>query len=84
MMSDMCPNHPNWELRRCPWCGDTKDSVHINTESWICGYWEHIDKQPIYIRDKAHLKQECEKRGVLPRAFLKHTSQGKHYEFAKR
>ena len=83
-MPEMCPQHPNWELDKCVWCGTYKDTIYTTTYDWCQGYWEHIDKQPIYIRDKEHLRQECNKRGVIPKAFLKHTSQGKHYEFAQR
>lgn len=27
------------------------------------GWWEHLDAEPIYIRSKRQLKEECTKRG---------------------
>lgn len=43
----------------------------------VQGVWENIGPEPIYIQDKKHLKQECEKRGVIPKMFMKPKSQGK-------
>lgn len=49
--------------------------------NWIEGWWENIGPDPIYIKDKAHLKRECQKRGVIPKAFMKSKSQGKGFEW---
>ena len=46
------------------------------------GWWENIDRDPIYIKDREHLKRECNKRGVIPRAFSKSKSQGKGLEWS--
>jgi hypothetical protein len=46
------------------------------------GWWENIDKEPIYIKDKYHLKEECNKRGVIPRMFAKSKSQGRGLEWS--
>ena len=59
---------------KCGYCGELEvdysksfPSIQIlNVEGW----WEHIDTDPIYIRDKNHLKEECEKRGLAPRIAL--------------
>ena len=52
-------------------------SAALKTDSWVRGWWENIDTEPIYIHDKQHLINECEKRGVYARAFVKHNSQGR-------
>lgn len=52
------------------------------------GWWEDLGPNPIYIRDKYHLKQVCqdiEKRTgkrLIPKMFLKPTSQGKGLEWS--
>ena len=56
----------------------------VNTERWVAGVYEHIAEEPIYIRDKQHLFAECDKRGVVPRAFMKRKSQGKGIEIRRR
>lgn len=56
----------------------------IQTDSWVEGIWDDIDTKPIYIRDKKHLFQECEKRGHLPKAFMKPKSQGHGWELKRR
>jgi hypothetical protein len=50
-------------------------------KDWVEGWWENIDKEPIYIKDKEQLKAECQKRGVIPKAFAKPVSQGKGLEW---
>jgi hypothetical protein len=74
---DMCPRC-GWWIRFCK-CEDNS-IPHINTESWIEGWYEHIDTKPIYIRDKHQLIRECESRGLLARAFMKPKSRGKGFE----
>ncbi len=56
--------------------------------NWVEGWWEHIGPQPIYIKDKYHLKQVCQAYGkqigkeVIPKAFAKPKSQGKGWEWS--
>ena len=49
---------------------------------YVRGWWENIDKEPIWIEDKEHLKRECQKRGVIPKIFAKRQSQGKGLEWS--
>lgn len=54
---------------------------------WVEGWWENIAPQPIYIKDKYHLKEVCKKystkdREIIPKAFIKPKSQGKGYEWS--
>ena len=51
-------------------------------KDYVEGVWENIAREPIHIRDKAHLKAECQKRGVIPRIFAKPCSQGKGLEWS--
>lgn len=56
--------------------------------NWIEGWWENIAPEPIYIRDKAHLKQVCLEqskrtgRTIIPKAFCKPASQGRGIEWS--
>lgn len=75
-----CEKHPNWPAETCVWCTGHKDNIKINTGEWVSGWYEHIDRNPIYIHSKSHLAHECEKRGLLARALMKPKSQGKGYE----
>jgi len=72
-----CDKHGYFSSPECPLCATATTGVPfgIKTDSWVTGWWEHIDKNPMYIRDKSHLIQECEKRGVLAKAFMKPHSQ---------
>lgn len=45
------------------------------------GWWENITTHPIYIKDKKHLKEVCQKYGVIPKIFAKPKSQGKGLEW---
>lgn len=54
---------------KCECGGDTNiipspSSVHIFKEEW----YEHIDENPIFIKSKKQLKEECEKRGMIAKA----------------
>ena len=57
-------------------------------KDWVEGVWECLGPQPIYIKDKYHLKQVCEEiyqrtgRRLIPKAFMKHKSQGKGVEWS--
>ena len=57
-------------------------------KDWVEGVWENIAPEPIHIKDKYHLKQVCmeqEKitgRKLIPKAFMKPTSQGKGVEWS--
>lgn len=81
----ICPCHGFVKADHCPKCAeqDEKSTVNIKTDEWVKGYWEHIDTKPIYIESKKQLFHECEKRGMMPRAFMKPKSQGKGFEIAK-
>lgn len=50
-------------------------------KDWVEGWWENIAPEPIYIRDKYHLKEVCNKYNVIPKAFAKPKSQGKGMEW---
>jgi len=81
----ICPRHGYMLGDHCAKCEDVKgEGVRVNTNDWVRGWYEHIGPQPIYIRDKQHLFQECEKHGNMPKAFLKPKSQGKGYEIKRR
>ena len=60
----------------------------MRKKDWVEGWWECIGPQPIYIKDKYHLKQVCmeeEKRTgrcLIPKAFMKPKSQGKGVEWS--
>ena len=63
-------------------CRHSPEGKRVARKSdYVEGWWENIDREPIYIKDKAHLKGECQKRGVVPVMFAKHKSQGKGIEF---
>lgn len=60
---------------------------NVSKEDWASGHWENLpDKQgnPTLIRNKEHLRQECERRGVLAKGLLKPKSQGKGWEMSKK
>ena len=80
----ICPSHGFIRGDHCPHCvPSNKSSFNINDESWVSGYYEHIDTHPIYIRDRKHLINECAKRNSVPRAFMKRNSQGKGITITK-
>lgn len=55
---------------------------------WVEGWWENLGPEPIYIKNKEHLKKVCldieKKTGkkFVPKAFAKPTSQGKGLEWS--
>lgn len=55
--------------------------------NWVEGWWDNLSNEPIYIRDKYHLKEVCQRlskqtgRTIIPRAFAKPSSQGKGIEW---
>ena len=51
-------------------------------QDYVRGWWENIDKEPIFIEDKEHLKRECQRRGLIPKMFAKEKSQGKGLEWS--
>lgn len=57
-------------------------------KNWVEGVWENIAPEPVYIKDKYHLKQVCleqEKitgRKLIPKAFMKPKSQGSGVEWS--
>jgi hypothetical protein len=52
------------------------------------GWWDNISSEPVYIKDKYHLKQVCQEqsrrtgREIIPRMFAKTKSQGKGIEWS--
>ena len=52
------------------------------------GWWENLGSEPIYIRDKYHLKKVCQEienttgKKLIPKMFMKPTSQGKGVEWS--
>lgn len=70
---------------------DTDDTYNganrnIQKEDWATGHWENLPDErgaPTLIHNKEHLRQECEKRGVLAKGLIKPTSQGKGYEMSR-
>lgn len=86
MVDKMCEIHPGWPADECVWCGHKPETVHIATDDWCQGEWEHIDKDNPHLRidSKEHLIRECEKHGVMPRALMKPKSQGRGWEVRKR
>ena len=85
----ICPKHGFWKGPHCEECIDDapKDTLHIKTDDWVTkGVWEHIDPlQPnMRFNSKQELFDACEKRGHIPKAFLKPKSQGKGWEIKRR
>ena len=69
-------------LKECPTCkGSVKRLIGSKfgfvKDSWVPGWYEHIDVNPIKIESKAHLKHECEKRGLYAKGISKRKSIGK-------
>lgn len=71
--------------------GNYRKSVEgkrVNRNSdFVQGWWENISREPVYIKDKYHLKQVCEAeskrtgRLIIPRIFAKPKSQGQGLEW---
>lgn len=71
--------------------GQAKHSIEgkrlARKKDWVSGWWEHIDKEPVFVRDKYELKKIClevgrrEGRTIIPRAFAKVKSDGKGLEW---
>lgn len=85
-----CPVHGYHRGTHCPECasgGKGNDGIHINTYDWVTkGDYEHIDPDNPHLRvgSKKELIEQCAKRGLIPKAFMKPKSQGKGWEPAKR
>lgn len=55
------------EVENCSQCGGEKKLLIGNFNRGFVlepQYFEHLDSKPVWIKNKKHLKQECEKRGV--------------------
>jgi len=48
----------------------TKDWMRINTGSCYRGWYEHLDREPVWVDSKADLYRECKKRGLEARALV--------------
>jgi len=79
----VCKRHGFIRGSNCPECDPVTETVNVRSESWIPGWYENITNQPVYIRDKRHLIDTCEKHGVLARALMKQKSQGKGWEHGR-
>jgi len=79
------PGHGFTRGDHCPKC--EKEVIGTGpsfiSHDWVKGVWTDIGPEPIKIESKEHLFRECEKRGVMPRAFIKPRSQGVGFEIAK-
>jgi len=67
--------------------GRAKLGANFNSYDWIKkGEWEHIDPNlpNMKFNSKEDLKRECEKRGLLVKAFMKPVSRGNGFEHSKR
>jgi hypothetical protein len=81
----ICPKHGFSKSDHCPKCHkEVEETTAVHTHDWVKGTWEHIGPEPIKIESKEHLIRECEKRGVMPRAFMKPKSRGQGFEIARR
>lgn len=53
----------------CPECGSNQTQLLISmaNRGFVLEpqYFEHLDTEPVWIKSKKHLKQECKKRGVI-------------------
>jgi hypothetical protein len=57
----------------CPTCWAQEDRQLPNsgaTHVWKTELWEHIAHEPIEIRSKRHLKEECKKRGLIAKGYM--------------
>jgi putative FmdB family regulatory protein len=54
---------------KCPECGNDKCNMlftnHNRGFDFEPQFFEHLDKKPVWIRNKQHLKEECKRRGVM-------------------
>lgn len=81
----VCPSHGFVKADHCPKCREESNkTAAVHTHDWVKGVWTDIAPEPIYIESKEHLFRECEKRGVMPRAFMRPKSQGQGFEIARR
>ena len=83
----ICPKHQKFFSNdHCPLCEKevSVEATAVHTHDWVKSVWEHIGPEPIKIESKEHLFRECEKRGVIPRAFMKPKSTGPGFEIARR
>lgn len=73
------------ELGQCK--SSSEGRATMRQRDWIRGWWEHIGPEPVFIRDKQHLKQVCQAesrrtgRIIIPRAFAKPKSDGRGIEW---
>ena len=79
-----CAKHGFFRNDHCPKCHKEEEGIAIQTHDWVKGVWTDIGPEPIKIESKEHLFRECEKRGVIPRAFMKPKSSGAGFEIARR
>lgn len=56
--------------------------------NWVEGWWENIGPEAVYCRTKEDVKAACIAQGkktgriIIPKAFMKPTSQGKGFEWS--
>lgn len=80
----ICPKHGFFRNDHCPKCHKEEDGLAVHTHDWVKGVWTDIGPEPIKIESKEHLFRECEKRGVIPRAFMKPKNTGQGFEISRR
>ncbi len=83
VIAHICPCHgykANSECDECLHDRDRGEGPYVSNENLYKGWFEHIGRHPIYIRDKQHLKEECSKRGLLAKSLMKPKSIGSGYE----
>lgn len=57
-------------------------------KDWVEGVWENIGPKPVHVKDKYHLKQLCLEQEkitgnkLIPKAFIKKSSQGRGVEWS--
>jgi len=56
----------------CPECGSDEVKMQFGTHNrgfkLEPQWFEHLDTEPVYIKSKKHLREECKKRGVRAKA----------------
>lgn len=60
----------------CPECGFLKGKIvikHYRNEDWFHPHWnEHFEVNPVFVKSRNHLKQLCDKYGMVSNALGDH------------
>ena len=78
----ICAKH-GYVYGQCGQCSgqSLQKAPNVHTKDHTVGWWDNIDTQPVYIESKDHLRHECDKRGLMPKAHSKRSSRGKGMEW---